>query len=50
MGKNAGHGCVHGKAADTAVRDPAQHMLQAVQVHGFVEDVFHHLADEGMIG
>ena len=48
--KGEGSGSIDGDGLDAAVADGFENAAEAVDVHGFVHDVFHDFFDEGMVG
>ena len=41
---------VDGEASDGSRRDAAQDLVEAFEVHGFLEYVLHHLVDQRVVG
>ena len=50
VGELRRHRRVDSEAADRARRDAAQDLVEAVEVHGLLQDVLHHLVDQRVIG
>ena len=48
--EDAGDGGVDGEAGDGAVGDSCEDFEEALEVHRFGEGVFHHFADERVVG